>query len=142
MNETKTTAVPDTKSWAFWRKRLARAAFVGGLALAAAEFLPALPKEQRFVFEAPGAKVFTDLSVSFRPAEEDAAISGMTLHPSRPADTLTHTAKLSDGPYVLEVAATLIDRSCPGPGCPEQKLLVERRVELRGETTRVKLTRP
>jgi hypothetical protein len=151
----------DPKKWAFWRVRLARALVLGGVALAAARLLPALPQEQQLMFLAPEGSTIVALDLVWRAQGERAALGGTQLRPGEPTSRLSHRLKVPNGQYELEITARL-KSTCTNPPCASDPLqadterattepadgqrtdthtlLLERTVDLQGDTAQLRLT--
>lgn len=135
----------DPKSWAFWRLRLARALFIGGIAFAAGRLFPGLPQEQHLLFEAPAGAAIRDLDLSWRRTDDASLIGGAELKPTAPAPRLSHRFRAPHGQYTLQITARM--DTCMSAPCEstsqnvdQHTLSLERTVELAGDTTRVSLT--
>lgn len=136
----------DPRRWAFWRVRLARALVIGGVALAAGRLLPALPQEQQLTFLAPEGRDIVELDLVWRTPGDTAAVGGTQLRPGAPAPRVSHRIKVPNGQYELEITARL-KPTCTNPPCGSDSertethtLLLERTVDLQGDTAQLRLT--
>lgn len=101
-----TTAPPGINSWAFWKRRLARVAIIGGLALLATKVFPALPTDQHVLVVAPTGYKLRDVSLSYADLSSGQLLGAAQLRPSDAnPTTVSHKIRLSNGDYKLIVSS-------------------------------------
>lgn len=128
---------PPERQQPLWRRLAARAALVGGLLIAAALLLPAVPREQVLVFRLNDPGSVRRLEVAFTREGEAQAESGVSLrYASAAPATVRHAVSLPNGRYRLAIS---VERELP-EGRRETSL--ERRVTLEGGETVVALEVP
>lgn len=125
---------PPPTSWAFWRKRLGRALVVGALGLTAAQILPTLPEDQILLIEPPAGAKLTRAQLTYFSAEDGEVLLGAELTSTGPAARLTHSTRLPNSDYLINVVASGTDADRR-----EQVYTLTRKVALSGSTARVSL---
>lgn len=123
---------PDRGSWAFWRKRLARALIFGGLAVALAELLPALPEDQILLLEPPAGVKLTRAQLTYFSAEDGDALIGTELTSSGTSASLAHSVRLPNSEYRVSVVASGTDAESR-----EHSYTLTRTVALSGKAARL-----
>ncbi len=131
------TEAAPLNSWAFWKKRLGRAAFVLGLGLLLTQILPAVPQDHTILYEAPEGLSIVTLDVTYLDPESNEALTATRIRPVAPADTLSHIARLPESKYKLMIAAELQDAKDITHLSTQERTLT-----LDSPTTRVSLTKP
>jgi hypothetical protein len=118
-----------------WRRLLARALVVGGVALIVALFAPALPREQVFVLRVgPGAR---RIEASFTREGERVPVNTVKLaFPTSAPSRVRHVLSLPNGRYVVRVE---VDR---GAADSHKETSYVRRVTLSGGETELPLDGP
>lgn len=107
-----------------------------------------MPRDQHLLFVAPNGSTIRALDLTW--STDGTPLGGTQLRPSAPAPRLEHHIRLPHGRYTLEIEARL--STCSRPPCEkvetsgdlrgsaERTVLVERTVELDGDTTRLTLS--
>lgn len=126
------TQTPDLKSWAFWRKRLARLLLAGAFGFAALELLPALPETQMLIIEPPAGAQLRKAKLTYFSAEDGEALLGTELVPDGAAPLLKHSVELPSAEYLVTIVASGTDSAKR-----EQSYTLTRKVFLSGSTARV-----
>lgn len=125
---------PNPTGWAFWRKRLARALILGGLAIALAEFLPALPEDQTLHLEPPAGVKLTRAELTYFSPESGEALLGTELTSAGTKSGLTHSVRLPNSDYLVNVKASGTDAESR-----EHSFTLTRTVALSGRAARLYL---
>jgi hypothetical protein len=111
-----------------WRRFAARAALLGGVAIAAAVSAPWVPREQVLVYRAAGGDPVRRLKIHITRDGESEVLVGTTLTGS--SASFRHSVSLPSGRYTLDITA---ERMLADGGVRETSLV--RRVNLEGGET-------
>lgn len=114
--------------------------------MAALRLVPVVPRDQHLLFVAPNGTAIRALAVTW--SADGTPLGGAQLRPGAPTPHLEHRIRVPHGRYTLAIEAQL--STCSHPPCEqtsadlrgseEHTVLVERTVELDGETTRLTLS--
>ncbi len=127
----------NPRSWAFWRKRLARALVLGALVLGATQVLPQLPRDQAILVLAPEGARFTELNLTYFIPGEPEALGGTSVSFPTSLQRFPHSIRLANGKYSVLVEA----KGVSSTGSP-LTWTVKRPLTLQGGRTRLQLPLP